>query len=750
MSASIAFLGRCCRRLRTKAAAWTPCGFWGTVLVLRKDKFKVNTTLSFRDQDPASLAAVVDTGAEPSVVSEDLLPPGRRAHAWRAPTRTRIVDASRKALKALARVPLTLHVHDQLTYFPFNVVKRHLVPIITGRDFQRQYTKAILPQDGKIEWSTGAVSDILGYHLGARGRQYKALAKPRVRPNELTLAGATVLPFGAQAEIQVVTRSTGGCLIKGRAEFLSKHGLHSAHGHHKKVHRHESFSVVLVNLGRETKRFAEGTRVAVAEPYTGEARILSQGALLVVQHEIAARLELETQAAMATAEGPPEPPVVPPPKDSETPEEDWAGVPKDLHGRVHGLLDQFKGMMLKKLGELKTTTHHIQLKPDAKHVYSALYRAGRHRRLEIENQVEEMLDLGVVQPSDAEWAFLVVVVPTPGRHFRFFEDCWWLNECTVRDAYPIPRIDDCRDSLGDATVFSTQDCNTRYSKIPLAAEDRAKTTLTSHTGSCRFLRLPFGLVNAPASFQWALDILLSGLRWQTCLVYLDDVIVFSRTVGDHIWDLREVVPFLEAACVSLKPYKCHLLQQEFEDLGHVVPAGQLRLNKMNIKSLAQALPPRIQTELKSFLGMCNVCRRFIKDEAHIAKPLTKLTSKKLPHVLLPLDPAQPAAFEYLKGRLLSTTILALPRRAGLFILDTDACPVQVGCTLLQQKPDKSILPVGFYSRGLIPAEKNYSTTDRECRTVVWACFLLRPYLDRQEFLIRVKRAVQWVGALRFY
>jgi len=147
------------------------------------------------------------------------------------------------------------------------------------------------------------------------------------------------------------------------------------------------------------------------------------------------------------------------------------------------------------------------------------------------------------------------------------------------------------------------------------------------------------------------------------------------------------------------------------------------VNLKNIESLAKALPPRNQTELKSFLGMCSVYRRFIKDYAHIAKTLTKLTSTKLPHVLPPLDSVQSAAFEYLKERWTSTLILALPRREGLFILDTDACAVQVGCTLLKQKPDKSILPVGYYSRGLIPADKNYSTTDRECLAVVWACFL---------------------------
>jgi len=385
--------------------------------------------------------------------------------------------------------------------------------------------------------------------------------------------------------------------------------------------------------------------MGVAELYTGEARPLSQGALLAVQQELAPPQGLDTQAAMATAEGPPEPPVVPPPEEPETPEVNWAGVPTELHGKVYGLLDQFKGMWSGKLGERKATTHHIQLKPDAKPVYSAPYRAGPHRRLEIEKQVKKMLDLGVIEPSDAEWSFLVVVVPKPGGHFRFCVDYRRLNERTVKDVYPIPRMDDCLDSLGDSTVFYTLDCNPGYWQIPVAAEIRDKTTSTSHTGLFRLLRLPFGLVNAPACFQRALDIILSGLRWQTCFVYLEDLIVFSRTVGDHIRHLREILLLLEKSGVSLKLSKCHLFQQEVEYLGHVVRPGQLLVSQKNIKILAQALPPRNQTELKSFLGMCNVYRRYIKDYAHIAKPLTKLTNKKLPHVLPPLDAAQIAAFE---------------------------------------------------------------------------------------------------------
>jgi len=476
---------------------------------LRKDNFQVKTTLSFGGEDPVPVAAEVDTGAGQSVVSEDLVPLGWRAPAWRAPTRTRIADAPEQALKALARLPLTLHVHDKPMHFPCIVVKRLSVQLIIGCDFQRQYTKAILLQDGKIGWSTGAVSGILGYRLGASGRQYKALAKPRVRQGDLTLVGAAVLPLGAQTEVQVVTRSTGSCLIVGRAEFLAKHGLHLAHGHHKKVHRHEPFSVLLVNMGRKTQMFAKGTRVGFAEPYTGEARPLFRGALLAVQQELAPRQELSTQAAMVTAEGPPEPPVVPPPKQPETPEVNWSGVRTELHGTVHRLLYQFKGMWSGKLGKLKAATHHIQLKPDAKPVNSAPYQAPPHPRLEIEKQFQEMFDLDVIEPSDAEWSFLVVVVPKPGGHFCFCVDYRRLNERTVKDVYPIPRMDDFLDSLGNATVFYTLEWNFGYWKIPVAAADRYKTTLTSHMGLFRLLWLPLGLVNASASFQRALDIILS-------------------------------------------------------------------------------------------------------------------------------------------------------------------------------------------------------------------------------------------------
>jgi len=303
---------------------------------------------------------------------------------------------------------------------------------------------------------------------------------------------------------------------------------------------------------------------------------------------------------MSEARGPPEPPFVASAKEPETPEVNWGGLPKDLHGNVPGLLYQFNGMWTGNLRELKATTHRIQLNPDTKPVYSAPYRGQPHRLLEIEKQGKNMLHVGVIEPSESEWSFPVFVAPKPGGHFRFCVDSRRLNERTIKDVYPTPRMDDCLDSLGDAKMFSTLDCNTGYWQFPAAAEDRDKTTFTSHTGLFRFLRLPSSLMNAPASFPRLLDIILSGFRLKTFLVYFDDVIVFSRTVEEHIRAFREVLLLRKKAGFSMEPSKCHLFQPEVEFLGHGVRPSQLLMNQKNMKILAQVLPPRNQTQLKSF------------------------------------------------------------------------------------------------------------------------------------------------------
>ena len=167
-----------------------------------------------------------------------------------------------------------------------------------------------------------------------------------------------------------------------------------------------------------------------------------------------------------------------------------------------------------------------------------------------------MLDAGAIEPATSEWASPVVSVPKKDGSLMFCIEYRRLNAKTVPDAYLLPHMDDCLDSLGDAAVFTTLDCNSGYWQVPIAPEDMDKTIFTTHLGTFRHLRMPFGLRNAPAMFQRALDIIFSGVRWQTCLIYLYDVTIFSKDITSHLGHVDEVLTLLAQAGITLKLKKC--------------------------------------------------------------------------------------------------------------------------------------------------------------------------------------------------
>jgi Reverse transcriptase (RNA-dependent DNA polymerase) len=237
----------------------------------------------------------------------------------------------------------------------------------------------------------------------------------------------------------------------------------------------------------------------------------------------------------------------------------------------------------------------------------------------------------VIEPATSEWASPVVLVPKPDGSMRFCIDYRRLNTVTVRYSYPLPRMDECIDSLGDARVFCTLDCNSGYWKIPVSPHDKEKTTFTSHEGLFKFLRMPFGLRNTPATFQRFVDITLAGLTWKVCLVYLDDIIVYSRSRDDHLEHLDAVLHRLYRAGLSLNLKKCHFFRSELSYLGHVIGPGTLSVSEKNTRALRTAKPPTTQTELRSFLGLCNVYRRFVSGFAKIAEPLNALLRKGSHH-----------------------------------------------------------------------------------------------------------------------
>jgi len=263
---------------------------------------------------------------------------------------------------------------------------------------------------------------------------------------------------------------------------------------------------------------------------------------------------------------------------------------------------------------------------------------------------------------------------------------------------------DCLDSLGDAQVFTSLDCTAGYWQVPLRKENQEKTAFTTHCGIYHWLSMPFSLTNAPATFQRALDIIVSGLKWQICLIYLDDVFIFSANAEQHVKDVDTVLHRLRDAGVTLNLKKCTGFSDEVEYIGHIVRPGRLHVHNKNVDALKHAKFPTTKTQLKRFLVICNVYRRFVKDFAKRAKPLIALTRAEIPPDLPPPMDVAIAAFEDLRNALLCPPIHDLPKANRKLVVDVDACADQVGCTLLQEELGELLHPVAYWSRGLTDAE----------------------------------------------
>jgi len=373
---------------------------------------------------------------------------------------------------------------------------------------------------------------------------------------------------------------------------------------------------------------------------------------------------------------------------------DLSGAPEYLRKQIRDMLKTHSSMWDGTLGFIRATKQAIVTPPDALPMRAQPYRTGPFKRQIISDQINKMKKLNVIAPSHIAWASPVVIVPKRNGKARFCVDYRQLNNITKKDAYPLLRMEDCLDSVGDAQVFTSLDCTAGYWKVPLRKEDQEKTAFTTHCGIYHWLSMTFGLTNAPATFQRALDITLSGLKWQICLVYLDDVISFSANAKKHVKDVDTVLHRLREAGVTLNLEKCTWFSDEVEYLGPIVRPGQLHVHDKNVDALKHAKFPTTKTQLKSFLGMCNVNRRFVKDFAKRAKPLNALTRAEISPDLPPPTDVAIAAFEDLRNAPLCPPVLALPKANRKLVVDIDACADQVGCTLLQEKPGELLHPVG--------------------------------------------------------
>ena len=441
----------------------------------------------------------------------------------------------------------------------------------------------------------------------------------------------------------------------------------------------------------------------------------------------------------------------PPPSTTDVPDFNDSILSSDQTKVLVYLIQSFPTVFTTSPGRTATLQHHIDLLPGTKPRNSAPYRYSPARRLIIESQLTEMLDQGIIIPSKSPWASPVVLAPKKDGSIRFCIDYRKLNDVTIKDAYPIPRIDDTLDALHHAQYVSTLDLRSGYWQVELDHISRPITAFVTHKGLFECVVMPFGLTNAPATFQRLMDVVLAGLKWQCCLVYLDDIIVYSPTFEQHLQDLRNVFIALEAARLTLKPPKCNFCRAEMKFLGHIITAKGIKPDPSLISTVTQFPPPTNIKQVQAFLGLTGYYRRFIRNYAKIAEPLLKLlrSQKSTPrNASLPWNLDCTSAFHILKDRLISPPIMRPPNFSFPFILELDACEYGIGC-ILTQEYDHHKYVIAYASRTLSPAERNYSSVEREALAIVWATKHFRQYLEGGPVIVRSDcKALEWLKTAR--
>ena len=343
----------------------------------------------------------------------------------------------------------------------------------------------------------------------------------------------------------------------------------------------------------------------------------------------------------------------------------------------------------------------------------------------ITSEVDRMLEQNIIQPSSSPWSSPVVMVQKKDGSWRFCIDYRKLNSVTHRDAYPLPRIDATLDSLTGCRYFTTLDLAAGYWQVKLEEDDKEKTAFSTPQGHFEFNVMPFGLTNAPATFQRLMECTLAGLTHQQCLIYLDDIIVFSSSFPTHLERLRNVFTALRQANLQLKLSKCAFVQKEVRYLGHIVSVDGVKPDPKKIEVVSSYPTPRSAKELKQFLGLTNYYRKFILNYAHIAEPLYKML--RGPKKMFNWTTLCQQVFDNLKSKLTHPPVLGYPDFSLPFVLHTDASEAAVGA-VLSQCIDGHERVVSYWSRQLSKPERNYSTVEREALAVVYAIKEFYPYL----------------------
>ncbi|MGH3053837.1 MAG: reverse transcriptase domain-containing protein, partial [Gaiellaceae bacterium] len=377
--------------------------------------------------------------------------------------------------------------------------------------------------------------------------------------------------------------------------------------------------------------------------------------------------------------------------------------------------------------------HAIELTQDRAPPCPPFYRMSPAELDEVQRQIEELLDQGFIRPSNSQFAAQVLFARKQDGSLRMCTDYRALNRITRRDQYPIPRMDDLFDRLHGAQFFSKLDLASGYHQVRVAEEDIPKTAFRTRYGLFEFLVLPFGLCNAPATFMRLMNHTFSDYLDKFVLIYLDDLLVFSRTFDEHLHHLDAVLSRLEAQSLYLKASKCEFARHSTDFLGHTVTKDGICMQSAKVLAIQEWPPPTSIPQLRSFLGLVNYYRRFIPHCASTVAPLEALLRKDTPYAW---GEPQAVAFATIKKDFTQEPTLLLPDPRQTYHLYVDASDFALGAILTQDQ-GKGRQPLAFFSRKLSGAERNYTTTMKELLAVRDACLHWRCYLENPRMRFHV-------------
>ena len=359
------------------------------------------------------------------------------------------------------------------------------------------------------------------------------------------------------------------------------------------------------------------------------------------------------------------------------------------------------------------------------------YRTPFSQRPQIEKTLSGMLEANIIRPSTSPWASPIVVVPKKDGSKRMCVDYRKINNITHKNSYPLPDISEILSSFKDAKVFSSLDLKSGYWQIEVDEKDKEKTAFTCHLGLYEFNVLPFGLTAAPPVFQFLINGILSDTIGIFTLAYLDDIIIYSSNLDEHLKHLKIVFDRLRRANLKLKPSKCSFMLKEVSFLGHTISSEGIQPDPEKIAVIKNLRPPSTVREVRSFIGMASYYRRFIERFSDIAEPLTQLTRK---HARFVWSSRCQEAFEDLKISLCNSPILAHPDLSRPYNLYTDASQKAIGAVLTQEFPEGERV-IQYVSKQLSVGQRKWATIEREAYAIVYAVNKLRHFLLGMPFTV---------------